>query len=105
MRQSLCLFLFDIALLLTAVMCPAEAQTSAKTGSSAPIVVTVHTDRSVGRFRPSEAFGAGVDGHEKGSIAPMYTPANLKAMLTAGFKPLTYRLRSLGQLGANVVVV
>ena len=94
MRQSLCLFLFDIALLLTAVMCPAEAQTSAKTGSSAPIVVTVHTDRSVGRFRPSEAFGAGVDGHEKGSIAPMYTPANLKAMLTAGFKPLTYRLRT-----------
>lgn len=93
--------LFRLALLLTAVVCSVccnapsiGAQTAAAPGSSRTLVVTVHTGRSVGQFRPSEAFGAGVDGHEKGSIAQMYTPANLKAMLTAGFKPLTYRLRT-----------
>ena len=74
---------------------PAGAQASAPQAKSPdPIGVTVHLDHPAGQFRPSEAFGAGVDGHEKGSIAQLYTPQNLKAMLTAGFKPLTYRLRT-----------
>jgi hypothetical protein len=60
----------------------------------APLPVTIHLDRPAGRFRPAEALGAGVDGHEKGSIAQLHTQPNLKAMLTAGFQPLTYRLRT-----------
>jgi hypothetical protein len=90
-----------LALLITMLCCsccwttlPAEAQSASATGGSQPVVITVHTDHSVGQFRPSEAFGAGVDGHEKGSIVPMYTPSNLKAMQSAGFQPLTYRLRT-----------
>jgi len=51
-------------------------------------------DRAVGQFRPSEAMGAGIDGHERGSIDQMHTPANMKAMVSAGFKPLSYRLRT-----------
>ncbi len=61
-----------------------------------PLPVTVHIalDRPAATFRPDEAFGAGVDGHDRGSIAHIYTKVNMKAMLTAGFKPLTYRLRT-----------
>ncbi len=73
---------------------PSRAQTPSAGNRSNPLVVTVHTDHPVGQFRPNEAFGAGVDGHERGSIAQMYTPANLKAMDSAGFKPLSYRLRT-----------
>jgi hypothetical protein len=50
-------------------------------------------------FSPFHALGAGVDGHEKGVIRRMYTPGNRRAMLSAGFKPLTYRLRT--ELGAE----
>lgn len=45
-------------------------------------------------FAPNAAMGAGVDGHEKGDVVKIYTPANLKAMRSAGLRPLTYRLRT-----------
>ncbi|MDQ6708544.1 MAG: discoidin domain-containing protein [Acidobacteriota bacterium] len=45
-------------------------------------------------FDPRYALGAGVDGHEKGEIAKMLRPDNIAAMLSAGLKPLTYRLRT-----------
>jgi len=69
-------------------------QSSVDKEAAPPLVVTVHTDHAVGQFRPSEAMGAGVDGHERGSIDQMHTPANIKAMVSAGFKPLSYRLRT-----------
>jgi len=88
-------------LLITTVICVLCFVTSRITGqnsvqkeASPPLVVTVHTERVVGQFRPSEAMGAGVDGHERGSIDQMHTPANMKAMVSAGFKPLSYRLRT-----------
>ena len=39
-------------------------------------------------------LGAGVDGHEKGECARMFTDKNIVEMLSAGFGPLTYRLRT-----------
>ena len=57
-------------------------------------IIKVFTDKAVNSFRPSDALGAGVDGMEQGDIAKVYTPENVKAMLSAGFKPLTYRLRT-----------
>ncbi|MDQ6699405.1 MAG: discoidin domain-containing protein, partial [Acidobacteriota bacterium] len=45
-------------------------------------------------FDPRYALGAGVDGHEKGEIAKMLRPNNISTMLSAGLKPLTYRLRT-----------
>lgn len=94
-RSIVPLFLLQIVLVSTCGSAPpVRKQKGTKSPTDVPIVVTVHADRAVGQFRPSEAFGGGVDGHERGSIARMYTPANLKAMASAGFKPLTYRLRT-----------
>src|SRR5262249_17510862 len=58
--------------------------------------VTVSFDpaKPANTFSPYRALGAGVDGHERGEIARIYRPGNLRAMLSAGFKPLTYRLRT-----------
>lgn len=35
-----------------------------------------------------------MDGHEKGDVDKIYTPENIKAMRSAGLRPLTYRLRT-----------
>lgn len=61
-----------------------------------PHIVTVSytPGKPANSFVPDQALGAGVDGMEKGDIARVYTPANIQAMLSAGFKPLTYRLRT-----------
>ncbi len=58
------------------------------------VTISVTTGKPVNTFKPSQALGAGVDGYEKGDIPKIYTQANIKAMLTAGFKPLSYRLRT-----------
>src|SRR5216683_5026682 len=46
------------------------------------------------RFVPSHAFGAALDGHEKGEVDRMLSSKNVKEMLSAGLKPLSYRLRT-----------
>jgi len=43
---------------------------------------------------PIEALGAGIDGHEKGECARMFTDKNIEQMLSAGLGLLTYRLRT-----------
>src|SRR6266536_1795264 len=60
----------------------------------ASVTVLVTPDDAANRFIPSRTFGAGVDGHAKGETERQLSPANIEAMLTAGFKPLTYRLRT-----------
>src|ERR1044071_2707687 len=54
----------------------------------------VSADHPVNRLVPTEALGAGVDGHEKGECARMFTDKNIAEMLSAGLGPLTYRLRT-----------
>ncbi len=51
-------------------------------------------DRPVNQCVPTEALGAGVDGHEQGECARMFTDQNITQMRSAGFGPLTYRLRT-----------
>ena len=46
------------------------------------------------RFVPTHTLGAALDGHEKGEIDKMLSPRNISQMLTAGLKPLSYRLRT-----------
>src|SRR5689334_23125799 len=58
------------------------------------ISAIVSADHPVNRLAPSEALGAGVDGHEKGECAQMFTDKNITEMLSAGLGPLTYRLRT-----------
>jgi len=56
--------------------------------------VTVHADQPINRINPIQALGAGVDGHEQGECARMFTDKNIAEMRSAGFGPLTYRLRT-----------
>ncbi|HEX3083085.1 MAG TPA: hypothetical protein VHP99_01070, partial [Pyrinomonadaceae bacterium] len=65
-----------------------------------PATITVDTSRPVNRFSPAHALGAAIDGHEKGVNDLQLKPDNIKAMLSAGLRPLTYRLRT--ELGMDV---
>jgi hypothetical protein len=58
------------------------------------VSAVVLADRPVNRCLPTQALGAGVDGHEKGECARMLTDKNIAEMRSAGFGPLTYRLRT-----------
>jgi hypothetical protein len=71
-------------------------------GVEKPLVISavVSADHPVNRLVPTEALGAGVDGHEKGECAQMFTDKNITEMLSAGLGPLTYRLRT--ELGSEV---
>jgi hypothetical protein len=71
-------------------------------GTERPLSVSaiVSADHPVNRCVPTEALGAGVDGHEKGECTRMFTDKNVTEMLSAGLGPLTYRLRT--ELGGEV---
>src|ERR1051325_4043129 len=60
----------------------------------ATATITIDASRPTNRIVPSHARGAGVDGHAKGVNDLQLTPANVREMLSAGFKSLTYRLRT-----------
>src|SRR5205823_5629766 len=60
----------------------------------ATATIAIDTSRPTNRIVPSHALGAGVDGHAKGVNDLQLTPANIREMLSAGFKSLTYRLRT-----------
>ena len=59
---------------------------------SASIVVVA--DHPVNRVDPLDALGAGVDGHERGDCARMFSERNIGEMRAAGLGRLTYRLRT-----------
>jgi hypothetical protein len=61
---------------------------------AATVTVAIDASQPVSHFIPSHALGAGVDGHEFGATASQLSPENIKAMLSAGFQSLTYRLRT-----------
>lgn len=56
--------------------------------------ITIDTSHPTNRFIPSHALGAAIDGHEKGFNDLQLAPSNIQAMQSAGFKSLTYRLRT-----------
>ena len=62
--------------------------------NEAVVTVSFIPGHAANRFIPSRALGAGVDGHSIGETVRQLSPANVKAMLSAGLKPLTYRLRT-----------
>ncbi|GAB3344493.1 hypothetical protein [Modestobacter lapidis] len=58
------------------------------------MVATINSDRSVSEFDGTDALGAGVDGLEAGEIDIVWTPENIDLMESAGFGPLSFRLRT-----------
>ena len=58
------------------------------------VSAVVIADRPVNQCVPTKALGAGVDGHERDECARMFTDKNIAEMRSAGFGPLTYRLRT-----------
>ena len=92
-------WLRNTAVILTAVQL--SVATSAH-GSEKSLVVSaiVSADHPVNRCIPTQAIGAGVDGHEKDECARMFTDEHIAEMLSAGLAPLTYRLRT--ELGGEV---
>ena len=80
------LILFGLLFAVLSFSVPADAQ-------SGTVTVRV-TEKPANMFIPAQAFGAGVDGLDRGDVAEVYTPKNIKAMLSAGLLPLTYRLRT-----------
>jgi len=56
----------------------------------------IHVDAAhpIRTFDPAKSLGAGIDGHEKGDVLRMVSPANARLMRSAGFHSLTYRLRT-----------
>ena len=67
---------------------------STQTAERNRATVTIDTPSIVREFDPNEALGAGIDGHGLGEINELLSPANVEQMLSAGFKPITYRLRT-----------
>ena len=58
------------------------------------VSAVVLADRPVNQCVPTQALGAGVDGHERGECARMLTDKSIAEMRSAGLGPLTYRLRT-----------
>ncbi|MCU1348801.1 MAG: Cellulase precursor, partial [Acidobacteria bacterium] len=56
------------------------------------VTLTIDPRQLVATFDPRTAFGATIDSHEAGENAAIFTPANIAAMRSAGFQPLSYRL-------------
>ncbi|HST53778.1 MAG TPA: discoidin domain-containing protein [Pyrinomonadaceae bacterium] len=85
----------SLALLLSA---PCAGQTSGTTELprryDGTITIQFDPARPANIFVPSRTLGAGLDGHERGEVERMLSPSNVGQMLAAGFKPLSYRLRT-----------
>ena len=73
---------------------PSRAGASAGLRNSFHVSAVVIADHPVNKFIPPRSIGAGVDGHEKGECARMFTDSNIAEMRSAGLGPLTYRLRT-----------
>ncbi len=70
-----------LALLAAAILAP-------------PLQLRIDAGHVLNTIRPDEALGAGIDGHEEGTLDLTFRPNNLAAMDSVGLRPLTYRLRT-----------
>lgn len=90
LRQSFAYLLIAISF-FSSLLPVSLSQTANK---QATITIFFNPEHPANRFTASQALGAGIDGHELGDINKILSPVNIKQMLTAGFQPLTYRLRT-----------
>lgn len=85
--RSLCVLLFVNAMTVSAQLRSVRAR-------AATVTVSITPGHPANSFVPSHALGAGIDGHDKGVADLQLTAPNIQAMQSAGFKSLTYRLRT-----------
>ncbi len=57
-----------------------------------PVPIIVRADRPLHSFDPAIAFGATIDAHPEGENAAIFTRENVAAMVSSGFRLLSYRL-------------
>ena len=82
------------AAVVSAVVQLTSAKDARGEEKSFAVSAIVLADHPVNHCVPTHVLGAGVDGHEKGECARMFTDKNIAEMLLAGLGPLTYRLRT-----------
>ncbi len=82
------------AAVVSAVVQLTSAKDARGEEKSFAVSAIVLADHPVNHCVPTHVLGAGVDGHEKGECARMFTDKNTAEMLSAGLGPLTYRLRT-----------
>ncbi|HEY5392159.1 MAG TPA: discoidin domain-containing protein, partial [Hanamia sp.] len=58
------------------------------------VTISYSPGHPLNSFVPSESIGGDIDGHFKGDIDQMLTPANIIMMKKVGLKSLSYRLRT-----------
>lgn len=58
------------------------------------VTISYSPGKPLNSFVPSENIGGDIDGHFKGDIDQMLTPANITMMKKVGLKSLSYRLRT-----------
>ena len=83
-----------VAVLLSSFSLSGFSPTGPAPEGRGTVTVAYTPGRPANTFTPSEALGAGVDGHEKGDTRRMLNGRNVREMLSAGLKPLSYRLRT-----------
>lgn len=76
-----------------------SAPTAAGTPAPGPVgtadaVVRIDKTTPVHEFDGGNALGAGIDGLEKGEIDRVWTPHHIDLMKSAGFGPISFRLRT-----------
>jgi hypothetical protein len=86
-RVSRSLWLISLLVLIT------QSEAGQRSDSFA-VSAIVAADCRVNNWRPTQALGGAVDGHDKGEGARMFTDTNIPEMRSAGLGPLTYRLRT-----------
>jgi len=82
------------AAIVSALVYSVSAAGARSDHNSFPVSAVILADHPVNQCVPTQALGAGIDGHEKGECARMFTDKNIAEMLSAGLGPLTYRLRT-----------
>src|SRR5947199_150522 len=82
------------AAVVSAVVQLTSAKEARGEEKSFAVSAIVLADHPVNHWVPTHALGAGIDGHEKGECARMFTDKNIAEMLSARLGPLTYRLRT-----------
>ncbi len=85
-------FIFGLAALLFVLPRLALASETA--------AIVIETKKAAAQAIPSEALGAGLDGHQTGDVDRTYSPESVKELASIPFYRLAYRLRT--ELGAAV---